>query len=214
MDVIWWVTAVVGAIAVNLIASELFAWGPRLSEWLMRCAVRRLAPEMQDRMREEWAGHLQTIPPGLWRIVAAAGFYLATHQINVALRVRSCESPRARQIEEIVAAARAGARWSRQMDIVRLITLPAARARLRVLEESVQLDRQAASLMCDLVLRIAATEPGDPFIREWAARLEKEWEKGFEEGYRETAAARIAQPSGLAAALVANARARRRGFAN
>jgi hypothetical protein len=27
MDVIWWVTAVVGAIAVNLIASELFAWG-------------------------------------------------------------------------------------------------------------------------------------------------------------------------------------------
>jgi hypothetical protein len=88
MDVIWWVTAVVGAIAVNLIASELFAWGPRLSEWLMRCAVRRLAPEMQDRMREEWAGHLQTIPPGLWRIVAAAGFYLAARRINVALRGR------------------------------------------------------------------------------------------------------------------------------
>jgi hypothetical protein len=87
MDVIWWVTAAIGAIAGNLIASELFAWGPRLSERLMCGAVRRLAPEMQERLREEWAGHLQTIPPGLWRIVAAAGFYVATHQINIALRV-------------------------------------------------------------------------------------------------------------------------------
>jgi hypothetical protein len=87
MDVIWWVTAAIGAIAGNLIATELFAWGPRLSERLMCGAVRRLAPEMQERMREEWAGHLQTIPPGLWRIVAAAGFYVATHQINIALRV-------------------------------------------------------------------------------------------------------------------------------
>jgi hypothetical protein len=88
MDVIWWVATVVGVIAVNLIASELFAWGPRLSEWLMRRAVRRLAPEMQERMHQEWAGLLQTIPPGLWRIVEAAGFSLATRQINVALRVR------------------------------------------------------------------------------------------------------------------------------
>jgi hypothetical protein len=88
MDVIWWVTAVAGAIGINLIASELFAWGPRFSEYVMRRAVRRLAPEMQDRMQEEWTGHLQTIPPGLWRIVAAAGFYLATREINVALRVR------------------------------------------------------------------------------------------------------------------------------
>jgi hypothetical protein len=88
MDVIWWVTAVAGAIGINLIASELFAWGPRFSECVMRHAVGRLVPEMQDRMQEEWTGHLQTIPPGLWRIVAAAGFYLATREINVALRVR------------------------------------------------------------------------------------------------------------------------------
>jgi hypothetical protein len=91
MDVIWWVGAVAGAIGINLIASELFAWGPRLSEWLMHRAVRRLVPELRDRMQEEWAGHLQMIPPGLWRIVAAAGFYLATGQINVALRVHLLE---------------------------------------------------------------------------------------------------------------------------
>jgi len=88
MDMIWWITAALGAVALNLIASELFAWGPRLSECLMRCAVRRLTSEMQERMKEEWVGHLQTIPPGLWRVVAAAGFYLAAQEINVALRVR------------------------------------------------------------------------------------------------------------------------------
>jgi hypothetical protein len=101
MDVIWWVTAAVGAIAINLIASELFAWGPRLSDWLMRRAVRRLAPEMQERMQEEWAGHLQTIPLGLWRVVAAAGFYLATRQINVALRVRERQqNPEEKTLQE------------------------------------------------------------------------------------------------------------------
>jgi hypothetical protein len=98
MDVIWWVTAAVGAIAINLIASELFAWGPRLSDWLMHRAVRRLAPEMQERMQEEWAGHLQTIPPGLWRVVAAAGFYLGTRQINVALRVLAQQEKASRNI--------------------------------------------------------------------------------------------------------------------
>ena len=45
MDLIGWLVAVIGGIVVlNLIASELFAWGPKLSEWLMRHAVQTLAP--------------------------------------------------------------------------------------------------------------------------------------------------------------------------
>ena len=63
MDMIWWITAALSAVAMNLIANEFFAWGRRLSECLMRRAVRRLKPEMQERMKEEWSGHLQTIPP-------------------------------------------------------------------------------------------------------------------------------------------------------
>lgn len=100
-NLIWWFTATAGAIAINLIASELFAWGPRLSEWLMRRAVRRVAPQMRDRMQEEWAGHLQTIPPGLWRIVAAIGFCLATRQINVAVRVRKQRKKAKSKVEGI-----------------------------------------------------------------------------------------------------------------
>jgi hypothetical protein len=87
MDLIAFVGAVVGAILINLIASELFAWSPRLSEWLMRCAVQRLVPGMRERMREEWAAHLQTIPPGLSRIVEAAGFLIASLPFSSAARV-------------------------------------------------------------------------------------------------------------------------------
>jgi hypothetical protein len=131
MDVIWWVTAAVGAIAVNLIASELFAWGPRLSEWLMRRAVTRLAPEMQERMQEEWAGHLQTIPPGLWRIVAAAGFYLATRQINVALRVRERqEKPEQKTLQEKVSGKIEGIAFSVDVGMVKSAFLTEYRNRL------------------------------------------------------------------------------------
>ncbi len=97
MDLIVFLGAIAGGILINLIASELFAWGPWLSELLLRRAVQRLAPEMQHRMHEEWTGHLQAIPPGLWRIVAAAGFVLATHQINVALQVRDRPTRRQRK---------------------------------------------------------------------------------------------------------------------
>jgi hypothetical protein len=91
MDVIWWIIAFIGAVIVNLLASELFVWSPPLSEWITRRAVRRLAPDIRSRMEEEWTAHLQTIPAALWRIVAAAGFYLAVRQINVAVRVRDGE---------------------------------------------------------------------------------------------------------------------------
>jgi len=93
MGLIAFLGAIAGGILVNLIASELFAWGPQLSEFLLHRAVRRLATEMQERMHEEWTAHLQAIPPGLCRIAAAAGFALATHQINVALPARK-RSPR------------------------------------------------------------------------------------------------------------------------
>src|SRR4051794_39607551 len=98
MDIIWWLSAAIGGIVLNLIASELFAWGPRLSEWLMQRAVRRLAPAIRERMHEEWSGHLQSIPAGFWRIIAAVGFMLATSQINIALQMKNNEGMRQKNL--------------------------------------------------------------------------------------------------------------------
>jgi hypothetical protein len=146
MDVIWWATAAVGAIGINLIASELFAWGPRLSEWLMRSAVRRLAPEMQERMQEEWAGHLQTIPPGLWRVVSAAGFYLAARQINVALRVRERpENP--------------GRRWKLQRAVEDLDNqIALLHARVAALEEKTPQEKPSRKLPAKAIIAFALAD--------------------------------------------------------
>jgi hypothetical protein len=82
MGLIEWIGAILGGIAINLIASELFAWGPRFSNWLTRWAVRRLPIAMQGRLGEEWADHLDALHP-LSRTLAAIGFALAACRIRV-----------------------------------------------------------------------------------------------------------------------------------
>jgi hypothetical protein len=82
MGLIEWIGAILGGIVINLIASELFAWGPRLSDWVTCWAVRQLPPEIQKRMREEWVGHLAALHP-LSRTLAAIGFVLAAYRISV-----------------------------------------------------------------------------------------------------------------------------------
>lgn len=82
MGLIEWIGAILGGIAVNLIASELFAWGPKFSEWLTRWAVWRLPIEMQERLREEWSAHLDALHP-LSRTLAAIGFVLAAYRVGV-----------------------------------------------------------------------------------------------------------------------------------
>ena len=82
MGLIEWIGAILGGIAINLIANELFAWGPRFSEWLTRWAVWRLPVEIQQRLREEWSAHLDALHP-LSRTLAAIGFVLAAHRVRV-----------------------------------------------------------------------------------------------------------------------------------
>ena len=69
---------IVLAIVCGILANELFAWGPRLSDLLVKIAVNRMSPRLRDRMREEWQAHLDALPGGLSKLSAAAGFLLST----------------------------------------------------------------------------------------------------------------------------------------
>jgi hypothetical protein len=69
---------IVLAIVCGVLANELFAWGPCLSDLLLKIAVNRMAPRLQERMREEWRAHLDVLPGGLSKLSAAAGFLLST----------------------------------------------------------------------------------------------------------------------------------------
>jgi hypothetical protein len=69
---------IVLAIVCGILANELFAWGPRLSDLLLKIAVNRMSPKLQERMREEWQAHLDALPGGISKLSASAGFLLST----------------------------------------------------------------------------------------------------------------------------------------
>ena len=69
---------IVLAIVCGILANELFAWGPRLSNLLLKIAVNRMSLKLRERMREEWQAHLDALPGGLSKLSAAAGFLLST----------------------------------------------------------------------------------------------------------------------------------------
>ena len=66
------------AIVCGILANELFAWGPRLSDLLLKIAVNRMSPKIRERMREEWQAHLGALPAALSKLSAAAGFLFST----------------------------------------------------------------------------------------------------------------------------------------
>lgn len=66
------------AILCGILANELFAWGPRLSDLLLKIAVNRMPLKLQERMQEEWQAHLNALPGGLSKLSATACFLLST----------------------------------------------------------------------------------------------------------------------------------------
>jgi hypothetical protein len=103
---------IVLAIVCGILANELFAWGPRLSDLLLKIALKRMPPKLQDRMREEWQAHLDTLPGGLSKLGAAASFLLSTFWGF--RRYREDETPI--EIEERIAVEAAFAWLLRQID--------------------------------------------------------------------------------------------------
>lgn len=72
-----WLTLLVAAAVINLIAAEIFDWFPWLAERLIRRAVHRLPPDTRERYLDEWLGELDAVPGrGVSRLLFAA-FVLA-----------------------------------------------------------------------------------------------------------------------------------------
>jgi hypothetical protein len=80
--------SVIGAIAVNLIASELFEWGPRWAEMLVRRAATRWPQPLRDRMIEEWFGELNHRPGMFWKLWFAASLLVSQPPRTDATRSR------------------------------------------------------------------------------------------------------------------------------
>ncbi len=65
--------ATVGAIATNVLASELYDWTPIWARRLIELAVLQLPDSCREQYREEWLAHLEELPGGLHKLRHALG---------------------------------------------------------------------------------------------------------------------------------------------
>jgi hypothetical protein len=80
--------AVGGAVLARLIADELKAWSPWITQKLIKAAVSQLAESQRERFSEEWLSHLNEIPGDLTKIGVALGFLLAAGKMNPSVENR------------------------------------------------------------------------------------------------------------------------------
>jgi len=122
MSTIGFIIAVIGGLALNILASDLYDRCPRLARWLMERAVARLPADMRDRYREEWEAHLLDCPTKLDQVRHALGVWWGAGRIT---QMRPREKMRVRisyliagstltlvgQTGEVVSYILAGAPW-------------------------------------------------------------------------------------------------------
>lgn len=74
-------TIIVG-VAVVLLATEVQAWLPWLTERILRHAVRRLPESLRDRYDEEWRADINDRPGMLSKFVSACGLLVAGNKLR------------------------------------------------------------------------------------------------------------------------------------
>jgi len=125
------VAGLVAAAASRLIAGEIEAWLPTVTDWALQRALCALADD-QERYGEEWSGYLDAIPGRLSRLIVAFDLLL-----------RAAPGVRLAQVSALQRSAQDGLR-----------TLAAGFERLALLEPAIRgLDETMAILQSDLVTK-------------------------------------------------------------
>jgi hypothetical protein len=80
-------TKVLAAIIGRILADDLKAWSPCLTEGLINLAVRRLPSDLKERYAEEWRAHIADTPGEIGKLFCAAGFLWAGLRVEESLWV-------------------------------------------------------------------------------------------------------------------------------
>src|SRR5262245_24421685 len=68
---------------ISLLVREGYAWLPKVSQWLIERAVRRLPVDLQERWREEWKADSDALPNSGVKLAHALGLRRAANRIKV-----------------------------------------------------------------------------------------------------------------------------------
>ncbi len=80
--IVGFIIDVVRAVLARHLGDELNEWLPWLTRHLVESAVRRLPNDLKERYGEEWNAHLNEIPGGFAKLVAAIGFSIAARKMD------------------------------------------------------------------------------------------------------------------------------------
>ena len=78
---------VLAAMFGRILADDLKAWCPSVTEHLIDLAVRRLPQDLKKRYAEEWRAHIAEIPGEISKLFCAIGFVWAGWRVWEALRI-------------------------------------------------------------------------------------------------------------------------------
>ncbi len=95
------VVGVLTAALSKILVGEIGAWCPRIVRNLIKLAVARLPENQQDRFDEEWQSHVNEVPGTVGKLLAAAGFLLAAHNLAKTNRVKAEKLPIPEEAEQI-----------------------------------------------------------------------------------------------------------------
>jgi hypothetical protein len=94
------VGSVLGAIAGNLIASELYELAPTLARWLVRRAVLRLNKHQRERYEEEWTAHLDDCAGSASKLLHGLGCLICSRALRRAAQAQNARhGERRRKLE-------------------------------------------------------------------------------------------------------------------
>jgi hypothetical protein len=80
------------AVVGMLMADEIKAWLPTITQWLLNFAVKRLPEAERERRLEEWSADLQTFPEGTLKCLRAFDLSRASISIRWSYRNREMAS--------------------------------------------------------------------------------------------------------------------------
>jgi hypothetical protein len=75
-DVKWVVTVLVPVVIVPILLTVFTDWSPRLAQWIVRRASRRMPEAYQHRCADEWLAYLADIPGGLSKLAVALSYWV------------------------------------------------------------------------------------------------------------------------------------------
>lgn len=76
------IKTIFAGVVVVVLAAEILAWLPRLTECILRCAVRRLPEGLRDRYEEEWRADINDRPGMLSNFISACGLLVAGSRLR------------------------------------------------------------------------------------------------------------------------------------